>query len=115
METAAARYANKIGVKRHSKGPQSYTYHESEGNAVRRGPAALDPETKKEDLVTIRDLAAEGMTCILDTYEMGFAREVADHGYCTDGGVIVKHGAPSSILGTPREERTRVFLDKVLG
>ena len=56
--------------------------------------AALDPETKKEVLHTIRDLAAEGMTCILVTHEMGFAREVADHVYFTDGGVIVEHGPP---------------------
>jgi signal transduction histidine kinase len=55
--------------------------------------AALDPETKKEVLVTIQDLAAEGMTCILVTHEMGFAREVADHVYFTDGGLIVEHGA----------------------
>jgi polar amino acid transport system ATP-binding protein len=76
--------------------------------------AALDPETKKEVLVAIQDLAAEGMTCILVTHEMGFAREVADHVYFTDGGVIVEHGPPAELFGAPREERTRAFLDKVL-
>jgi polar amino acid transport system ATP-binding protein len=76
--------------------------------------AALDPETKKEVLHTIRDLAAEGMTCILVTHEMGFAREVADHVYFTDGGVIVEHGPPKEILEAPRHERTRAFLDQVL-
>ncbi|PTM42873.1 amino acid ABC transporter ATP-binding protein [Bosea sp. 124] len=76
--------------------------------------AALDPETKKEVLVTIQDLAAEGMTCILVTHEMGFAREVADHVYFTDGGLIVEHGAPAELFGAPREERTIAFLDKVL-
>jgi polar amino acid transport system ATP-binding protein len=76
--------------------------------------AALDPETKKEVLVTIQDLAAEGMTCILVTHEMGFAREVADHVYFTDGGLIVEHGAPAELFGAPREERTKAFLDKVL-
>jgi polar amino acid transport system ATP-binding protein len=76
--------------------------------------AALDPETKKEVLVTIQDLAAEGMTCILVTHEMGFAREVADHVYFTDGGLIVEHAAPGELFGNPREERTRAFLDKVL-
>ena len=76
--------------------------------------AALDPETKKEVLLTIRDLAAEGMTCILVTHEMGFAREVADHVYFTDGGVIVEQGPPAALFGAPREERTRAFLDKVL-
>jgi polar amino acid transport system ATP-binding protein len=76
--------------------------------------AALDPETKKEVLVTIQELAAEGMTCILVTHEMGFAREVADHVYFTDGGLIVEHGAPAELFGAPREERTKAFLDKVL-
>ena len=76
--------------------------------------AALDPETKKEVLVTVRELAVEGMTCILVTHEMGFAREVADHVYFTDGGVIVEHGPPEQMLVAPRRERTRAFLDKVL-
>ncbi|WID96633.1 amino acid ABC transporter ATP-binding protein [Bosea vestrisii] len=76
--------------------------------------AALDPETKKEVLVTIQDLAAEGMTCILVTHEMGFAREVADTVYFTDGGLIVEHGPPAALFGNPREARTKAFLDKVL-
>jgi polar amino acid transport system ATP-binding protein len=76
--------------------------------------AALDPETKKEVLVTIRELAMEGMTCILVTHEMGFAREVADHVYFTDSGVIVEHGPPSELLARPKEARTRAFLDQVL-
>jgi polar amino acid transport system ATP-binding protein len=76
--------------------------------------AALDPETKKEVLVTIRELAADGMTCILVTHEMGFAREVADHVYFTDGGLIVEHGPPEELLANPRNERTKAFLDQVL-
>jgi polar amino acid transport system ATP-binding protein len=76
--------------------------------------AALDPETKKEVLHTIRDLAADGMTCMLVTHEMGFAREVADHVYFTDGGVIVEHAPPVAFFGAPREARTRAFLDQVL-
>ena len=76
--------------------------------------AALDPETVKEVLVTIRDLAEEGMTCILVTHEMGFAREVAGHVYFTDRGVIVEHGPPEEILIDPREQRTREFLEQVL-
>jgi polar amino acid transport system ATP-binding protein len=76
--------------------------------------AALDPETKKEVLVTIQELAGEGMTCILVTHEMGFARRVADRVYFTDGGVIVEDGPPSELLEAPREARTRDFLDKVL-
>jgi polar amino acid transport system ATP-binding protein len=76
--------------------------------------AALDPETKKDVLITIRELAAEGMTCIIVTHEMGFAREVADHVYFTDAGLIVEHGAPADLFVHPREERTRAFLEQVL-
>jgi polar amino acid transport system ATP-binding protein len=76
--------------------------------------AALDPETKKEVLVTIRELAADGMTCILVTHEMGFAREVANEVYFTDRGVIVEHAPPARFFTAPREARTREFLDQVL-
>jgi polar amino acid transport system ATP-binding protein len=76
--------------------------------------AALDPETKKEVLVTIRELAAEGMTCILVTHEMGFAREVADQVYFTDGGLIVEHGPPADVLANPAHDRTRAFIEQVL-
>jgi polar amino acid transport system ATP-binding protein len=76
--------------------------------------AALDPETKKEVLLTIRELAEDGMTCMIVTHEMGFAREVADHVYFTEKGVIVEHGPPRELLVNPREERTRAFLDQVL-
>jgi polar amino acid transport system ATP-binding protein len=76
--------------------------------------AALDPETKKEVLVTIQALAAEGMTCILVTHEMGFARRVADQVYFTDGGVIVEHGPPATFFTAPEQTRTRDFLDKVM-
>ena len=76
--------------------------------------AALDPETVKEVLVTIKELAAEGMTCILVTHEMGFAREVADHIYFTDGGVIVEHGPPAQFFTKANDPRTRQFLSQVL-
>jgi polar amino acid transport system ATP-binding protein len=76
--------------------------------------AALDPETVNEVLTTIRELAEDGMTCVLVTHEMGFAREVADHIYFTDRGVIVEHGPPAEFFGGPREERTRDFLSKAL-
>ncbi|MCV0429179.1 MAG: amino acid ABC transporter ATP-binding protein [Roseibium sp.] len=76
--------------------------------------AALDPETVKEVLVTIKDLASEGMTCILVTHEMGFAREVADHIYFTDKGVIVEHGPPATFFDNAQDARTREFLGKVL-
>lgn len=76
--------------------------------------AALDPETVKEVLITIKDLAAEGMTCILVTHEMGFAREIADHIYFTDKGVIVEHGPPAEFFDNASDPRTRQFLSQVL-
>ncbi len=76
--------------------------------------AALDPETVKEVLVTIKDLAAEGMTCILVTHEMGFAREIADHIYFTDRGVIVEHGPPKTFFKNAKDPRTREFLSQIL-
>jgi polar amino acid transport system ATP-binding protein len=76
--------------------------------------AALDPETVKEVLVTIRELAEEGMTCLLVTHEMGFAREVADHVYFTDRGVIVEHGPPGEFFKSARDPRTRAFLNQIL-
>ncbi|MCP4625179.1 MAG: amino acid ABC transporter ATP-binding protein [bacterium] len=76
--------------------------------------AALDPETVKEVLVTIRDLAEEGMTCLLVTHEMGFARELADHMYFTDNGVIVEHGPPQVFFEAPEDPRTQEFLSQIL-
>jgi polar amino acid transport system ATP-binding protein len=76
--------------------------------------AALDPETVKEVLVTIRELAEEGMTCVIVTHEMGFAREVADHVYFTDRGVVVEHGPPEEFFTQCVDERTRRFLSQVL-
>ncbi len=76
--------------------------------------AALDPETVKEVLVTIQDLAEEGMTCILVTHEMGFAREVANHIYFTDLGVIVEHGTPATFFDDAKDPRTKEFLSQIL-
>ena len=76
--------------------------------------AALDPETVKEVLVTIQDLAEEGMTCILVTHEMGFAREVANHIYFTDRGVIVEHGPPDTFFDSAEDPRTKEFLSQIL-
>lgn len=76
--------------------------------------AALDPETKKEVLITIRELAEEGMTCVLVSHEMAFAREVAHHVYFTDGGVIVEHGPPSEFFVNPKHLRTKAFLEQIL-
>ena len=76
--------------------------------------AALDPETVKEVLVAIKDLAQSGMTCILVTHEMGFAREIADHIYFTDRGVIVEHGPPATFFTEASDPRTREFLSQIL-
>ncbi|MEM7429111.1 MAG: amino acid ABC transporter ATP-binding protein [Pseudomonadota bacterium] len=76
--------------------------------------AALDPETVKEVLVTIKELAQDGMTCILVTHEMGFAREVADHIYFTDRGVIVEHGPPDTFFDNAKDPRTKEFLSQIL-
>ncbi len=76
--------------------------------------AALDPETVKDVLVTIRELAEDGMTCMIVTHEMGFAREVAHQVYFTDGGVLVEHGPPKEFFADPRDPRTRQFLDQIL-
>jgi len=76
--------------------------------------AALDPETVKEVLVTIKELAAEGMTCILVTHEMGFAKELADHIYFTDNGVIVEHGSPNEFFNEAKDPRTKEFLSQIL-
>jgi len=73
--------------------------------------AALDPETVKEVLLTIRQLVEEGMTSILVTHEMAFAREIADHVYFTDHGLIVEDGPPAQLFGDPKKERTRAFLE----
>ena len=76
--------------------------------------AALDPETVKEVLITIRELAEDGMTCLLVTHEMHFARDVADHIYFTDAGVIVEHSEPAEFFSAPKQERTRAFLERFL-
>lgn len=76
--------------------------------------AALDPETVKEVLVTIKELAEEGMTCVLVTHEMGFAREIADHIYFTDGGIIVEHGPPAEFFQSAKDPRTKEFLSQIL-
>jgi polar amino acid transport system ATP-binding protein len=76
--------------------------------------AALDPETVKEVLNTIRQLAEDGMTCILVTHEMRFARELAHEVYFTDGGLIVESGPPADLFDRPQKERTRAFLSQIL-
>ena len=67
-----------------------------------------------EVLSVIRELADEGMTMVIVTHEMGFAREVADRVVFMDGGLIIEEGTPEQVLKNPQQERTRSFLNKVL-
>jgi polar amino acid transport system ATP-binding protein len=76
--------------------------------------SALDPELVGEVLDVLRTLQAEGMTMILATHEMRFARDVADRICFMDGGVIVEEGTPEIMFSTPRKERTRAFLKSIL-
>jgi polar amino acid transport system ATP-binding protein len=76
--------------------------------------SALDPELVGEVLDVIKDLARTGMTMMLVTHEIGFAREVADHLIFMDNGAIVESGKPQNVLANPRETRTQAFLSKVL-
>ncbi|SEH03738.1 polar amino acid transport system ATP-binding protein [Nonomuraea solani] len=76
--------------------------------------SALDPELVGDVLTVMRKLAEEGMTMLVVTHEMGFAREVADRVVFMDGGVIVEDGAPAQVIGDPQHERTRTFLHRVL-
>ncbi|MGI5273743.1 amino acid ABC transporter ATP-binding protein [Nonomuraea sp. CA-218870] len=76
--------------------------------------SALDPELVGDVLAVMRQLAEEGMTMLVVTHEMGFARQVADRVVFMDGGVIVEDGPPAQVIGDPRHERTRSFLARVL-
>jgi polar amino acid transport system ATP-binding protein len=76
--------------------------------------SALDPELVGDVLEVMRGLARQGMTMVVVTHEMGFAREVADAVVFMDAGVVVESGAPGEVLANPRHERTRAFLSKVL-
>jgi polar amino acid transport system ATP-binding protein len=76
--------------------------------------SALDPELVGEVLNVIRELAAGGMTMLIATHEMGFAREIADQVCFLDEGVILEHGPPSQIFSAPREARTRQFLQRIV-
>jgi cystine transport system ATP-binding protein len=76
--------------------------------------SALDPELVGEVLSVIKDLAVEGWTLVIVTHEIQFARQVSDQVLFTDGGVILEKGPPSEVIGNPKEERTRQFLDRIL-
>jgi polar amino acid transport system ATP-binding protein len=75
--------------------------------------SALDPELVGDVLAVMRELAHDGMTMIVVTHEMGFAREVADRVVFMDGGVVVEQGPPREVIGNPQHERTRAFLSRM--
>ncbi|AEV82723.1 arginine ABC transporter ATP-binding protein [Actinoplanes sp. SE50] len=76
--------------------------------------SALDPELVGEVLEVMKGLARDGMTMVVVTHEIGFAREVADEVVFMDGGVVVEKGAPAEVITNPQQERTKAFLSKVL-
>ena len=76
--------------------------------------SALDPELVGEVLRVMKDLAAEGMTMLVVTHEMGFAREVADQVFFMDGGVVIESGSPAEVLDNPQQPRTKDFLASLL-
>jgi polar amino acid transport system ATP-binding protein len=76
--------------------------------------SALDPELVAEVLEVIRELAGEGMTMVIATHEMGFARDIASRVCFLDGGVILEQGPPQQIFTSPREERTQQFLARII-
>ena len=76
--------------------------------------SALDPELVAEVLEVIRELAAGGMTMLIATHEMGFAREIASRVCFLDGGRILESGPPAEIFAAPREERPRRFLERII-
>ncbi len=76
--------------------------------------SALDPELVGEVLATMRDLASQGLTMIVVTHEIGFAREAADRVIFMDGGKVVEQGKPEDVLGNPQHQRTRSFLARFI-
>ncbi|WP_082714835.1 amino acid ABC transporter ATP-binding protein [Falsirhodobacter sp. alg1] len=77
--------------------------------------SALDPELVGSVLKVMKDLNAEGMTMVVVSHEMGFAREAADRVVFMDGGVVVEQGTPDQVFGNPQQDRTRAFLSRVTG
>jgi polar amino acid transport system ATP-binding protein len=124
----AARLLEKVGVGARAQAhPQEMSGGEQQRVAIARALAvepevllfdeptsSLDPEWVGEVLRTMRSLVEEGVTMVVVTHEMGFAREVADAVLFMDQGLVVERGRPEEVLGNPREERTRVFLRRIL-
>lgn len=127
-ETLAYSLLEKVGLKEKATAyPQSLSGGQQQRIAIARALAmqpdvmlfdeptsALDPEMVGEVLQVMKDLAKEGMTMIIVTHEMGFAKEVADRVLFIDGGVVVEEGTPTAVFEQTKEARTKDFLSKVL-
>jgi len=124
----AGRLLERVGLSAHaSKYPAQLSGGQQQRVAIARALAmeprvllfdeptsALDPEMVGEVLEVMRGLAGSGVTMVIVTHEMGFARQVADRVIFMDGGQIVEAGTPTRIFDTPREERTRSFLNAII-
>ncbi len=88
--------------------------HQAEADAVRRTDIRARPELVGEVLATMRDLAKQGLTMIVVTHEIGFAREAADRVVFMDGGHIIEMGKPEDVIGNPQHPRTQAFLSRFL-
>ncbi|MCM3723003.1 amino acid ABC transporter ATP-binding protein [Solibacillus isronensis] len=127
-ETLALELLDKVGLREKAYNyPQQLSGGQQQRVAIARALAmkpkvmlfdeptsALDPEMVKEVLEVMKNLAKEGMTMVVVTHEMGFAREVGDRVLFMDGGYIVEQGHPDEVFGNPQNERTKAFLGKVL-
>jgi len=127
-EEKALRLLDKVGLKdKANVYPESLSGGQKQRVAIARALAmepkvmlfdeptsALDPEMVGEVLEVMKELAQEGMTMVVVTHEMGFAREVGDRVLFMDGGYIVEENKPELLFGNPQHERTKAFLSKVL-
>ena len=127
-ETLALELLDKVGLREKAHNyPQQLSGGQQQRVAIARALAmkpkvmlfdeptsALDPEMVKEVLDVMKNLAKEGMTMVIVTHEMGFAREVGDRVLFMDGGYIVEQGHPDQLFSNPKNERTKAFLGKVL-
>jgi polar amino acid transport system ATP-binding protein len=124
----ATRLLDRVGLAgKHARYPAQLSGGEQQRVAIARALAmdpklmlfdeptsALDPELVGEVLAVMRDLARSGMTMVVVTHELGFAREVGDQLTFMDGGIIVERGDPRAVLAAPKEKRTQDFLSRVL-
>lgn len=128
MEQTAMKMLEKVGMQEKASAyPEQLSGGQQQRVAIARAlcmhpdimlfdepTSALDPEMVGEVLSVMKELAAEGMTMVVVTHEMGFAREVGDRILFMDGGYIVEQGTPEEVLKNPQEKRTKDFLSKVL-